>query len=101
MTGTGPLGCAPAELALWSLNGECATNLQGAASLFNTQLVQMVKELNNEVGSHAFVSANAHDMNMDFISNPSAYGTYVPIVTVQFKRHVISPTDQAIHIACE
>ncbi|ESW19227.1 hypothetical protein PHAVU_006G107100 [Phaseolus vulgaris] len=74
VTGTGPLGCVPAELAQHSRNGECAAELQQASALFNPQLVQLVNQLNSEIGSVIFVSANAFESNMDFISNPQAYG---------------------------
>ncbi|MQM19518.1 hypothetical protein Taro_052524 [Colocasia esculenta] len=74
VTGTGPLGCVPATLAERSRDGSCDVELQRAAGLFNPQLVQIINELNNEIGSQVFVSANAFNMHMDFISNPQAYG---------------------------
>ncbi|XP_034911643.2 GDSL esterase/lipase LTL1-like [Populus alba] len=74
VTGTGPLGCVPAERAMRSRNGECAAELQRAAALFNPQLVQMLLELNREIGSDVFISANAYEANMDFVTNPQAYG---------------------------
>ncbi|XAR65816.1 Triacylglycerol lipase [Bertholletia excelsa] len=74
VTGTGPMGCVPAELAQRSRTGECVIELQRAASLFNPQLVQLINSLNSEIGAQVFVSANAFDMHMDFISNPRAYG---------------------------
>lgn len=74
MTGTGPLGCVPAELALRSRNGECSAELQRAASLFNPQLVQMIRKLNREVGSDVFIAANTQLMHNDFVTNPQAYG---------------------------
>ncbi|GKV07131.1 hypothetical protein SLEP1_g18933 [Rubroshorea leprosula] len=74
VTGTGPLGCVPAEIALRGRNGECAAELQEAAALFNPQLEQMISELNNDIGSDVFISANAFKMHMDFISDPQAYG---------------------------
>uniref|UniRef100_A0A6N2LV73 GDSL esterase/lipase n=1 Tax=Salix viminalis TaxID=40686 RepID=A0A6N2LV73_SALVM len=74
VTGTGPLGCVPAERAMRSRNGECAAELQTAAALFNPQLVQMLLELNREIGSDVFIAANAYDLNMDFVTNPRAYG---------------------------
>jgi len=44
VTGSGPLGCAPAELALrGSRAGECDAELQGAAALYNPQLVDMIR----------------------------------------------------------
>ncbi|CAK9162292.1 unnamed protein product [Ilex paraguariensis] len=74
VTGTGPLGCVPAELAQRSRNGECAVELQQAAALFNPQLVEMLGGLNSEIGGNVFIAANAMEMNMDFISDPQAYG---------------------------
>ncbi|KAG5060246.1 hypothetical protein JHK87_001275 [Glycine soja] len=74
VTGTGPLGCVPAELAMHSQNGECATELQRAVNLFNPQLVQLLHDLNTEIGSDVFISANAFAMHLDFVSNPQAYG---------------------------
>ncbi|KAL2526311.1 GDSL esterase/lipase [Abeliophyllum distichum] len=74
VTGTGPLGCVPAELALHSSSGECAKELQLAASLFNPQLVQMLDQLNQEVGSHVFIAVNTNEMHLDFISNSQAFG---------------------------
>ena len=44
VTGSGPLGCAPAELALrGSRAGECDAELQRAAALYNPQLVDMIR----------------------------------------------------------
>ncbi|KAJ0465384.1 putative triacylglycerol lipase [Helianthus annuus] len=74
VTGTGPLGCVPAELAQRSQNGECATELQRAAQLFNPQLYQMLDDLNSKIGSHVFIKVNSKKMHSDFISDPRAYG---------------------------
>ncbi|XP_030475444.1 GDSL esterase/lipase At5g33370-like isoform X2 [Syzygium oleosum] len=74
VTGTGPLGCVPAELAQRSRNGECAEELQRAAHLFNPQLIQIINDLNREIGSDVFVAANALEMSVNFITDPQAYG---------------------------
>uniref|UniRef100_A0A2N9HNF4 GDSL esterase/lipase n=1 Tax=Fagus sylvatica TaxID=28930 RepID=A0A2N9HNF4_FAGSY len=74
VTGTGPLGCVPAELAMRSRNGECVPELQRAAGIFNTGLVQMIQQLNRELGANVFVSANAFNMNMNFVTSPQRYG---------------------------
>ncbi|KAF8039276.1 hypothetical protein BT93_B1722 [Corymbia citriodora subsp. variegata] len=74
VTGTGPLGCVPAELAQRSRNGECVPELQRAAALFNPQLIQMLNGLNDEIGSDVFVAANAQQMSLDFINSPQRYG---------------------------
>ncbi|KAG6402322.1 hypothetical protein SASPL_139200 [Salvia splendens] len=74
VTGTGPLGCVPAELAQHSRRGECAQELMKAASLFNPQLVKMLTKLNNEFGKDVFIAANTNQMHMDFITNPKQFG---------------------------
>ncbi|KAF0900844.1 hypothetical protein E2562_035479 [Oryza meyeriana var. granulata] len=75
VTGSGPLGCAPAELATRSGGtGECDAELQRAAALYNPQLVRMTRELNAQLGGDVFVAVNAYRMHMDFISDPAAYG---------------------------
>lgn len=74
VTGTGPMGCVPAELAMRSRTGDCDVELQRAAALYNPQLVEMIKGLNQEIGSDVFIAANAYRMHMDFVSNPRAYG---------------------------
>lgn len=75
VTGTGPLGCVPAELAQRSVNGQCAVEPQQAATIFNPLLMEMVADLNQELGSDIFVVVNAMQMQNDFINNPQSYGT--------------------------
>jgi len=74
VTGTGPLGCVPAELALHSQNGECAAELTRAVNLFNPQMVDMVRGLNRAIGADVFVTANTYRMNFDYLANPQAFG---------------------------
>ncbi|KAK4849942.1 hypothetical protein QYF36_002276 [Acer negundo] len=74
VTGTGPLGCVPAEMAMRSTNSECSAELQRAAALYNPQLVEMIKGLNSEIGENIFIAANTQQMHMNFISDPQAYG---------------------------
>ncbi|KAH9728197.1 GDSL esterase/lipase [Citrus sinensis] len=74
VTGTGPLGCVPAELALRGSNGGCSAELQRATSLYNPQLEQMLQEINRKIGQTVFIAANTQQTHMDFISNPQAYG---------------------------
>ncbi|XVF30959.1 hypothetical protein REPUB_Repub16aG0104100 [Reevesia pubescens] len=74
VTGTGPLGCVPAELAMRSPSGQCAQELQRAAGLFNPQLVQMINGLNSEYGANIFIAANTQQRTSDFIRDPGAFG---------------------------
>lgn len=91
MTGTGPLGCVPAELAQRSRNGECDADLQQAAALYNPQLVQMIKDLNSQYGSDVFVAVNTRQMQNDFVNNPQAFGmlTNLFFMYVLFKEKII------------
>ncbi|KAF2306956.1 hypothetical protein GH714_022737 [Hevea brasiliensis] len=68
------IGLCPAELALRGENGQCSDELQQAANLYNPQLTEMIKELNNQYGSDIFIAANTGRMNADFLSNPQAFG---------------------------
>ncbi|EOY10803.1 hypothetical protein QUC31_009817 [Theobroma cacao] len=74
VTGTGPMGCVPAELAMRGTNGGCSEELQRAASLYNPQLAQMLNGLNKNIGRDVFVSANTQKMHNDFVSDPRAFG---------------------------
>ncbi|XP_022890066.1 GDSL esterase/lipase LTL1-like [Olea europaea var. sylvestris] len=74
VTGTGPMGCVPAELAQRSRDGECAVELQRAAALYNPQLTAMLSSLNSDLGADVFIAANTFEMHMNFISDPQTYG---------------------------
>jgi phospholipase/lecithinase/hemolysin len=74
VTGTGPLGCAPAILAQRSVNGECAAELMRAALLFNPALSAALDSLNARFGAGTFIAANAFRVHFDFVSDPAAYG---------------------------
>ncbi|NP_001136990.1 anther-specific proline-rich protein APG [Zea mays] len=74
VTGTGPLGCAPAILAQRSRNGECAAELMRAAALFNPQLARVLDQLNARFGAGTFIAANAFRVHFDFVSDPAAFG---------------------------
>ncbi|KAJ3672096.1 hypothetical protein LUZ60_006817 [Juncus effusus] len=74
VTGMGPVGCAPAELAQRSRDGECDPELQRVPDLWNPQLLKMLSELNSQIGSDVFISINAHKSQMNFFSNPQQFG---------------------------
>jgi phospholipase/lecithinase/hemolysin len=76
VTGAGPLGCVPAQLATRSINGECVNEIQQAAQYFNQLLFQMLKDLNTQLGSDVFIVADAYQMNMNFITNPQNFGIF-------------------------
>ena len=88
MTGTGPLGCVPAELAQRGRNGQCAAELQRAAALYNPQLERMLLELNRKIGRDVFIAANTAEMHLNFISNPTAYGITRTLLVLLINFHV-------------
>ena len=75
VTGTGPLGCVPSELAQRGRNGQCAPELQQAAALFNPQLEQMLLQLNRKIATDVFIAANTGKAHNDFVTNPQQFGT--------------------------
>ncbi|KAJ0079043.1 hypothetical protein Patl1_23075 [Pistacia atlantica] len=74
VTGTGPMGCVPAELATRGTNGGCSAELQRAAALYNPQLLNMLQGLNKKIGKNVFIGVNTQQMHTDFISNPQSFG---------------------------
>ncbi|PNX88321.1 GDSL esterase/lipase [Trifolium pratense] len=74
VTGTGPMGCVPSEIAQRGVNGQCSTEIQRAASLFNPQLETMLKALNRKLGRDVFIAANTGKTHLNFIRNPGQYG---------------------------
>jgi len=79
VTGTGMIGCVPAELAMHSVDGECARDLTEAADLFNPQLVRMLAGLNADIGSDVFIAANTNRVSFDFMFNPQDYGEHASL----------------------
>ncbi|XP_020972548.1 GDSL esterase/lipase At4g28780-like [Arachis ipaensis] len=74
VTGTGPLGCIPSQLAERSINGECVAQIQEASQIFNQLLIKMTTELNNQLTSPVFIVVNAFRINMEFINHPQRFG---------------------------
>ncbi|KAK8969661.1 hypothetical protein KSP40_PGU009443 [Platanthera guangdongensis] len=73
------MGCLSGELSLRSKNSNRDPELQRVADLFNSQMIQTLSELNKEVVADVFIAVNALKMQMDFISDPQAYGkNYFP-----------------------
>lgn len=64
VSGTGPMGCAPAALAIGGTDGECAPELQLAASLYNPKLVQLITEFNQQIGSDVFSVLNIDALSL-------------------------------------
>ncbi|XP_057419948.1 GDSL esterase/lipase At4g28780-like [Lotus japonicus] len=74
VTGTGPLGCIPSQLAARSSDGECVPEIQEAADIFTSMLIQMTRDLNSQLGSDIFIAVNTNTVHAEFVTNPQAYG---------------------------
>lgn len=70
----GPLGCAPSQRALRTANGECDPTLQRASALFNSDLAAVLSQLNAQFGATVYTFADSFKMNMNLITNPTAFG---------------------------
>lgn len=87
MTGVGPLGCLPSQLATRSINGECVDELQQASQIFNPLLIEMTKDLNTKLGYDVLIVANAYQMNMNFINNPQNFGDLCVFISSNFSHY--------------
>lgn len=76
VTGTGPLGCIPSQLAARSSDGECVPEIQEAADIFTSMLIQMTRDLNSQLGSDIFIAVNTNTVHAEFVTNPQAYGLF-------------------------
>ncbi|WOL12917.1 GDSL esterase/lipase [Canna indica] len=56
VTGVGPLGCVPAELALRSRTGACDPELMRIPDLYNPQMIALLNQLNAQFGSQMRVT---------------------------------------------
>lgn len=97
VTGTGMIGCVPAELAMHSIDGSCASDLTEAAGLFNPQLERMLAQLNGEIGNDVFIAANTRPASFDFMFNPQDYGKlFQNQHTVFHETHLFSQADPSV-----
>uniref|UniRef100_A0A7N0U720 GDSL esterase/lipase n=1 Tax=Kalanchoe fedtschenkoi TaxID=63787 RepID=A0A7N0U720_KALFE len=75
VTGSGAIGCAPAEMAMRRQpNGRCDPTLQRAARIYNPLLADLIHQLNAEVKATVYIAADTRGLNMDLIDNPQKYG---------------------------
>ncbi|KAF3774628.1 GDSL esterase/lipase 7 [Nymphaea thermarum] len=70
----GPLGCMPSQLAKADTNGQCVGRVNQAISAFNSQLVELVKNINSTLPGSTFVHYNVYDTFMNIVDNPAMYG---------------------------
>ncbi|KAJ0779174.1 putative alpha-L-fucosidase [Helianthus annuus] len=81
---TGPLGCAPKELALHAHNDTdldkigCFRVHNDLAKLFNKGLRRMCKELKHELKGAVIVYVDAYSVKYNLFAKPSKYGFVEP-----------------------
>ncbi|KAJ4718999.1 GDSL esterase/lipase [Melia azedarach] len=61
--GLTPLGCTPANIAIFGTNGSpCVDFINTAVQLFNTRLISLVDQLNNNFQDAKFIYVNSYDI---------------------------------------
>ncbi|XP_057464700.1 GDSL esterase/lipase At1g29670-like [Actinidia eriantha] len=75
LTGVGQIGCSPNALAQNSPDGRtCVQRFNNANQLFNSRLISLVDNLNNNFPDARFIYINAYGIFQDMISNPASFG---------------------------
>lgn len=73
--GVGLVGCSPSELAQFSANGaSCVERINSAIQIFNSKLVSLVDDLNNNLDGAKFIYVNAYGIFDDVLRRASSYG---------------------------
>lgn len=80
VTAVGQIGCIPYQLARYSGNNStrCNENINGAISLFNSELRKMVDRFNNgQLPGAKFIYLDSYKSTSDIYVNASNYGNLV------------------------
>ncbi|PIM97918.1 Triacylglycerol lipase [Handroanthus impetiginosus] len=70
----GPIGCIPSNTRLYNPTGRCIEQLNRLTLTFNTQLAQMLRNLESTLQGSNFVLAQSYQLAYDAMINPSKYG---------------------------
>ena len=78
ISGVGPLGCIPNQLATKSKDGECVGYINELIKGFNAEVIQLVGELNADpqLKGATFLYGKVYEKFEDILQNPSNYGKY-------------------------
>ncbi|GMH05188.1 hypothetical protein Nepgr_007028 [Nepenthes gracilis] len=75
LTGVGPIGCSPSELAQHSADGNtCDEMINSANQMFNMKLKSLVDEFHGQMVDARFIYIDAYGIFRDIIQNASSYG---------------------------
>lgn len=77
LTGLPPMGCLPLERAINIFEyHECVEGYNNVALEFNGKLGWLVTKLNKELPGFQLVDANAYDVLLQIVTQPSRYGKF-------------------------
>ncbi|KAJ4901548.1 GDSL esterase/lipase [Raphanus sativus] len=75
LIGVGAIGCSPNELAQNSRDGRtCDERINSANRIFNSKLISMVDNFNQNTPDAKFTYINAYGIFQDIVTNPARYG---------------------------
>lgn len=75
VSGVGPLGCTPHQLAI-SQQPTCVSSVNAQAEDFNTLAKSMVQRLNTALPDAMFLFGETYDSVLRLIDNPSSHGKH-------------------------
>ena len=75
LIGVGAIGCSPNELAQNSRDGRtCDERINSANRIFNSKLISIVDNFNQNTPDAKFTYINAYGIFQDIVANPARYG---------------------------
>lgn len=83
LIGVGAIGCSPNELAQNSRDGTtCDERINSANRIFNSKLINIVDQFNQNTPDAKFTYINAYGIFQDIITNPARYGNRSVFITM-------------------
>ncbi|KAM7505884.1 hypothetical protein LguiB_004788 [Lonicera macranthoides] len=75
LSGLGPIGCIPFEIATQGTNGApCVDKINVAVQFFNKKLISLVDELNSNFTDAEFIYLNLYDISTQVFANALSFG---------------------------
>jgi hypothetical protein len=79
LNGIGPIGCAPHSTANYDTKGSlCVDYMNDAVNYFNSRLISLVNQLNNDLADARFIYLNAIGFGLEYTASPgnAYYSTF-------------------------
>ncbi|KAL9334996.1 hypothetical protein Peur_072177 [Populus x canadensis] len=71
LNGIGPIGCAPHSTANYDTKGSlCVDYMNDAVNYFNSRLISLVNQLNNDLADARFIYLNAIGFGLEYTASP-------------------------------